>query len=350
MASEQPGDLPADKANVTILSRNAGMMLLSTLVACIFVLRTTVSTPDIQLLTNGGAAPLPVLNIGVSPPLFFAVGPLALLILSLITHRYLQRLWEAMSQLPAVFPDGTTVDEKTYPWLMNGLVRTGFLRLTRGKYAASLAGMQLLAFTLLAYGMVPLTLGIVFLRCLSRHDEPLSIWHTVVLATAAAGACRGYSRDRITLRRPLRCLVACLCGGCLLTLYVCNGVPLFLSAAQLAVVDQWGTPQDPPSDGRVADQFARQTRFALWRVGGGRFPWLQGLALSHYAEQAWAIPIWLLNPGSIVEDVMSGGDTGKPDPATTSAAVKPVSFAGRNLRFLQALAPSWSMPTFAGQI
>jgi uncharacterized protein YjbI with pentapeptide repeats len=34
---------------------------------------------------------------------------------------YYQRLWESISCLPAIFPDGTPVNKKTYPWLFNDM-------------------------------------------------------------------------------------------------------------------------------------------------------------------------------------------------------------------------------------
>jgi hypothetical protein len=49
------------------------------------------------------------------------MAPLILLGVYFYLHLYLQRLWRDLSTLPAVFPDGEALDEKAYPWLLNGL-------------------------------------------------------------------------------------------------------------------------------------------------------------------------------------------------------------------------------------
>ena len=72
------------------------------------------------------------------------------------TLLYLQRLWESLAKLPAVFPDGTPLDEKVYPWLPNSLVSSHFVLLREQRPV--LSGLQSLISIALAYWFVPLTL------------------------------------------------------------------------------------------------------------------------------------------------------------------------------------------------
>ena len=365
-------NLPADVAafpllaTVATLSQNAGTMFLTTILACIFVLLTAYTTGDIQLLTNSGTAELPVLKINVSTQLFFYVAPLVLLILSVTLHLYLQRLWETMAQLPAVFPDGATVDNKTYPWLVNDLIRTGFDMLKRPQYDAPLVWMQLKAFSLIAYGTVPLTLLLVFLRCLPRHDPFLSGWQTLMLALGMAWAYLVRYLSRITLRRlrkeredflkwrfpalwrPTLSFLVLLTFGSFLTFYAYDGTPLILSAAQEVQVKRWSNNNEiDESLQRIADAFTaiekkkksatgsteignldhlkkslkesrvallglpaaftRSTPFASWR----RFPLLKQV-FAGYEERPWVMPLLALSPGEIVEDTTQLTDKWKP--------------------------------------
>ncbi len=66
-------------------------------------------------------------------------------------------MWEALAELPAVFPDGRPADKKVYPWLLNGLVRFHFKRL-RDECLPRLAFLKRLIPSLLAWWAVPLTL------------------------------------------------------------------------------------------------------------------------------------------------------------------------------------------------
>lgn len=246
---------------VETLSQNAGKVFLTTLMACIFVLLTAFSTYDIQLLTNSGTAQLPALNVSVSTQIFFSTAPFVLLILSITVHLYLQRLWETMATLPAIFPDGVRVDNKTYPWLINDLIRDGFLLLHGPRTAMSLSGLQVLAFRFIAYGTVPATLLIVFLRCLSRHDLLLSWWQAALTALGIGWATYVSWLNRSTLARemeevptsteerithvlkltayPALAVVLWTIGLGAMINYACTGMPVILSRAQQQEIQKW---------------------------------------------------------------------------------------------------------------
>src|SRR6266850_5597917 len=82
-------------------------------------------TSDVRLLLNSSA--IPAARLGNLLPMtgLYLGGPLLLLALSLRFHFLLLRLWGSMAALPAVFPDGQTL-ERDGPWYLMGLVRRHF--------------------------------------------------------------------------------------------------------------------------------------------------------------------------------------------------------------------------------
>jgi hypothetical protein len=83
-------------------------------------------------------------------------------------HIGLLRIWELMSGLPAVFPEGTPLDHRVSPWLLTGLLRSR-LRLLRFS-RPPLARLQKYVSMLLAYWLAPITLAGYWIRYLPRHD------------------------------------------------------------------------------------------------------------------------------------------------------------------------------------
>jgi uncharacterized protein YjbI with pentapeptide repeats len=79
----------------------------------------------------------------------------------------LLRLWSTMTELPAVFPDGQTV-ERGGPWYLMGLVRRHFRWLRETKTPVS--WMETTIATLLAYWAVPATIVLLWVRYLVRQD------------------------------------------------------------------------------------------------------------------------------------------------------------------------------------
>ena len=65
----------------------------------------------LALLTNSGSSPLPIIQTKVPIAGFYWAAPAILLALYCYLHLYLQRLWEGMANLPAIFLDGRKLDE-----------------------------------------------------------------------------------------------------------------------------------------------------------------------------------------------------------------------------------------------
>jgi len=113
------------------LSDSSSKVFLTMLVAVVYTFLTLATTRDVQIITNANTTNLPILAVEMPIVSFYAVTPAILLALFVYFHIYLQRLWERIAMLPAFFPDGRRLDEKSYPWLLNDLVREQMPRLRR---------------------------------------------------------------------------------------------------------------------------------------------------------------------------------------------------------------------------
>jgi len=93
-------------------SRNARKQFFAMLSACAYALLTVATTTDVRLLTNSASSPLPIIRTEIPIVWFYIAAPLVLLCVYFYFHLYMQRLWEGLTKLPAVFPDGRALDEK----------------------------------------------------------------------------------------------------------------------------------------------------------------------------------------------------------------------------------------------
>jgi uncharacterized protein YjbI with pentapeptide repeats len=210
-------------------------------------------TNDVRLLLNSSA--LPFAHLGNLLPMtgLYLGGPIVLLILSLRFHFLLLRLWGSMAALPAVFPDGQTL-EKDGPWYLMGLVRRHFR--WQGESRSAMTAFETALSTVLAYWIVPATLFFFWLRYLTRQDFRGTLLHvflmTVAVATATSvpfvvsrvlrpGDIR-LPKSRNILRMILRTTRAALAVGCIvftISLGVNRGLPSDRSG------DTQGSPADP---------------------------------------------------------------------------------------------------------
>jgi hypothetical protein len=110
-------------------SSNAQKLFIAMLGGCLYSWLTIATTKDAALLTNSASSPLPIIGTALPIVGFYLVAPLILLALYSYFHLNMQRLWEALADLPAVFPDGRPLDKTADPWLLNGLVRAHFFQL-----------------------------------------------------------------------------------------------------------------------------------------------------------------------------------------------------------------------------
>ena len=179
---------------------------------------TLAATGDAQLLTNATSSPLPVIQTPFPTANFYWYAPVILLALYLYFHLQLQHQWRLISRLPAVFPDGTPLDEKIFPWLLNTWVRNFSSKLSgrnkRSSLAASIKrnlGLESLigrVRNFLVVGMcwyaVPVFLAALWARYLPRHDWAGTRLQIVILSLSIVFAIALHFLAKQTLRNKKR--------------------------------------------------------------------------------------------------------------------------------------------------
>ncbi len=161
-------------------------LLASLLLGCFYALLTVATTTDVRLLTNSASSPLPVIQTQIPIAGFYFAAPMILVGLYFYFLIYMQRSWESLAKLPAVFPDGTPLDEKVYPSLLNGLVRAHFTLLKKDR--PPFCRLQAFISRVLVYWVVPITLVFVWGRYLLRHEWWGTGIHAALLVFAISGA------------------------------------------------------------------------------------------------------------------------------------------------------------------
>jgi uncharacterized protein YjbI with pentapeptide repeats len=179
-------------------SKNARTLFFSMLLSCVYGWLTIASTSDVLLLTNSASSTLPIIGASIPIVSFYVVGPLILLLLYVYLHIHLQRLWERLADLPAVFPDGRSLGKRAYPWLLSGLVYSynSYLKNRR----PPLSHLQSAVSIGIAWWLAPLTIAMFWLRYLRRHEWIGTTLHIVVLVGAIAAGVILYRLAVSTLR------------------------------------------------------------------------------------------------------------------------------------------------------
>ena len=196
-----PPHLQLDESlsRVENLSKNARAVFLSSIFACIYSWLTLATTSDMALIGNSASSALPIINTAIPIVGFYWIAPLLLLSLYFYLHLYLQRLWDALAELPAVFPDGNSLDKKIYPWLLSGLVRSHLSQLNQQRPRFS--RLQVSLSILLAWWLVPITFLVFWIGYFPRHDGYGTALHTALLVVAVYAAARFYVGASDTLCR-----------------------------------------------------------------------------------------------------------------------------------------------------
>ena len=186
-------------AHIAETSQNARKIFLAMLLGCVYAWLTIATTTDARLLTNSASSPLPIIQAEIPIAGFYWAAPVLLFGLFLYLHFYLQRIWDGLSRLPAIFPDGVKLHEKAYSWLMTGLVRAHFKLLQRSSRTL-ISRLEALATIVLAWWVVPFTLVMFWVRYLPRHDWPGTGLHLVLLTLSIAVAVLWHRHAVRTLR------------------------------------------------------------------------------------------------------------------------------------------------------
>lgn len=165
----------------TIVSNVLQILLGTMAVLCLFLWAAVGATSDAQLVKNS-PAPIPFASNVMPTQAFYLVGPMVLAGMYIAFHFYLQRLWSALDELPAVFPDGRRLLE-FIPVSMIAMAPC-WLREPEGE--RTLPSFQRLFSNLLGYWMVPATLIVVWARYLTEQDWRGSLLQIFFILAAAA--------------------------------------------------------------------------------------------------------------------------------------------------------------------
>lgn len=183
--------------NAKNISESARKQFLGLLGACLYCWLTIATTTDLNLVTNRASSPLPIIQTSIPIVGFYMVAPLILLCVYLYFHFYLQKLWEELGSLPAVFPDGQPLYAKVDPWLLNDFVRSRLPRLSANR--PFLCHLQMWISVVLAWWLVPTTLLLFWLRYLRRHEQMGTAVHVAILVSSIIGAAYLFKLTNSTL-------------------------------------------------------------------------------------------------------------------------------------------------------
>jgi uncharacterized protein YjbI with pentapeptide repeats len=244
------------------ISDSAQKLFLLMIAACLYSWLTIATTSDVHLITNDVSSPLPIIQTNVPIVGFYIVAPLLLLAVYIYFQVTLQKFFDVVSSMPAVFPDGTPLYANSDPLLLSDFLRAHIFRLRRDRPIHSYI-QQWVAF-ILAWCTIPYTLALFWLRYLSRHEVLGTALHGSCLLLSIAGAIYFHSLAVATLggefRDPLALKVsrghhgtwrsvAALSAFVMLVVLISLG-SLYGVRYGVAGRDWW--PQARPSQGGVA--------------------------------------------------------------------------------------------------
>jgi len=162
-------------------ARQCYRLFIVTMAACALSCLRIATTRDVLLLRNAPLIPIPSLSAALPLSGFFLVAPLVIFGLFLYLHVSMERLWERLVELPAIFPDGRPVD-RTGPWLLMTLFRRRFHGWTGNQASPSVLESVIPVF--LAYVAVPATLLVFWARFLVMQDLRAAMLQIVVFVLA----------------------------------------------------------------------------------------------------------------------------------------------------------------------
>jgi uncharacterized protein YjbI with pentapeptide repeats len=143
------------------------------------------TTPDSLLVKNSSALPLSGLQTTLPFIPFYLFGPVVILSLYLCFHLHMQRLWDGIAQLPAIFPDGRKLDA-CLPWFARWTARMHFKWIRNSQ--SPLAFLEAAIAILVLYWVAPATVLLFWARYLTLEDLRGTTLHILLVAGAIVAA------------------------------------------------------------------------------------------------------------------------------------------------------------------
>ena len=179
-------------------SRYARKIFFLLLLIMVYAWLTLASVSDATLLSNLDALKLPFAGVTIPASLFFGAVPVILLLIFLYFHLLQQRVWEAIAELPAVFPDGTALHKKIYPWLLNGIAGAHVKYIKKNRPV--LSRFQNAISIIVAWWLVPYTMVWFWIHYLTKREWVISGIHIGAVSLAIGFAFFFLFLARRTLR------------------------------------------------------------------------------------------------------------------------------------------------------
>jgi uncharacterized protein YjbI with pentapeptide repeats len=305
-------------------------------------------TKDVQLVADASLIPFwhsHAATTALPTAESYLILPGALFLLYLVFQFHLQKVWDAVLELPAIFPDGREVGDRQ-SGIVLALMRAHFRWI--GHDGSSTRAIEKGASSVLAYWTVPATLLLFWARYLTRQEVRGTILHALLVVVATGVALyatmkTGRPPERWSLERKwtdrlgarLRKIdptpMACAVGGVLLFLSIGTiaGVPHGRSRApqyrassfrRWATTAMWYVGFDPYAD---LTEASISTRPGNWNGSDAQVPLVIGPRLNgarlRYAQAYGAFfvnaHLWRANlQGAYLSDAdMRGADLGQSD-------------------------------------
>jgi uncharacterized protein YjbI with pentapeptide repeats len=266
-------------ANATVVSNVLQILLGAMVVMCIFLWAAIAATTDAALVKNS-PAPIPFAGNVMPTLVFYLMGPMLLSGVYIAFHFYLQRLWDALGELPAVFPDGRRLAE-CVPVSMVALAPQRLCELESP--GTAFVFLQRFFSKLMGYWMVPATLVLVWARYLAEQDWRGSLLQIFFILAASAmsgflpgnetsvfasARANGGYRSRLWDSWHTSRFMAITAVGCFVLVLLSLGVSLGVPRAKNRA------PEFSSAD------FRRWSAHLFWLVGYDPFPNLSGARIS----------------------------------------------------------------------
>jgi uncharacterized protein YjbI with pentapeptide repeats len=145
-------------------------------------------TKDVQLLMDASILPFlrsPAATAALPTAEIYLIAPVLLFIVYLVFHYHLQRLWDSVLELPAVFPDGRELGV-TGPRIVGALARAHFRWMSHD--SPSTRFVEKGVAMLLAYWLAPLTLVIFWGRYLTLQEMHGTVLHELLVVVSVGVA------------------------------------------------------------------------------------------------------------------------------------------------------------------
>lgn len=179
-------------AEFTRASRLAARYFTMLLSCCAIFWLIIWRTRDVQLLSDTAVLPFAHTTTALPTAEFYLIAPVLLFILCAVFHFHLQRTWETLLELPAIFPDGRMLGSDA-PRVVMALARAHF-RWLQGE-SPSARFIEKWTSYLLAYWIAPFVLMLFWARYLTRQEIHGTLLHeSLVVATAGIA---WYSTTRV---------------------------------------------------------------------------------------------------------------------------------------------------------